>query len=142
MSNQIAINEKKYSWSDVNVTLLGRTVEGITAIEYGDKEDINPVKGRGKKPIGYTQGNYETEGVKLTLLVDEVRAIQSKLPKGQHLASIQPFPITVSYLDEAGGLVKETLRACKFMNNKRNASAGSTDALTVELDLFCLEIIW
>jgi len=136
---EVSINKKRYSWADIRVHVFGRTLEAITGINYEDRENIDPVYGRGKKPVGYTQTQYMADG-SITLLIDEIVGIQKALPPGMKLQDIPAFDITVAYEDESGLIVTDRLRGCKFKNNGRTSGAGDTGAVDKEIELFILEI--
>jgi hypothetical protein len=136
---EVAINKRRYSWADIRATIFGRTLEGITGIEYSDSEEINPTYGRGKRPVGYTQNNYEANGT-ITLLIDEIIGIQNLVPRGRGIQDIPTFDIVVSYMDETGNIITDKLKGCKFRSNGRTGTAGETGALEQELELFILEI--
>lgn len=136
------INQKKYSYASIRTNMLGRNVIGITSINYGDKKEVKPVRATGEKPIGYTEGNYEAS-CDIELLIDETEGIIAALPPGLMLQDIAPFDITVVYLnDGTNQLVTHIIKGCKFMDNMRSNSGGSTDALKSKHQLYVGEIIW
>jgi hypothetical protein len=138
----VKINGKQYSWADVRVNVLGRTLQGISEIDYDDQEDVTSVKGSGKYPLGYTQGNYKATA-KMTLWMSEVEALSQSLPEGKRLQDIAPFDITVVYLDdETGNLVTHTLKTCKITKRSQKAGNGNAEAIAVPLELFVSTINW
>lgn len=136
-----AINNKYYSWSSIRFNFFGRSVTGVQAINYKDKDEFKAVRGVGKKKLGYTQDNQDAEG-SITLLVETVKQIQKIIGSGKRIQDIPPFDITVSYKDDAGILNTEVLQGVKFMENNRDAKSGSTDELSVEIPLFIMDIDW
>ncbi|MBD3748938.1 MAG: hypothetical protein IE931_05535 [Sphingobacteriales bacterium] len=138
--SEIAINGELYSWSSVRVNLLGRNLNGIKAIEYGDQEEIKGVKGRGKKDIGYVRGNYTAEG-KLTVEMSEIEVLNKSLPAGSSIQDIEPFDIPVSYVLN-NKLTTHVLKGCKFMSQKRGTNSGEVKEIEVELPLYVGEIDW
>jgi hypothetical protein len=139
--NNQAINGQFYSWSRIRFNFLGTSFSTITAIKYQEEDEVKGVKGVGNKKLGFTQDNTETEG-SISILAETLEAIVKRLPKGKRLQDIVPFPITVSYLDGAGNLVAHVLEGCKFTKNSREASSGSSDALSVEIPLYIHDINW
>ncbi|MDN3621345.1 hypothetical protein QWY81_17895 [Polaribacter undariae] len=135
-----AINGQFYSWSSIRFNFLGSSFSTVTAIKYEETDEIKGVKGVGTKQIGYTQDNTETTG-SISVLVETLEKIVKKVPNGR-LQDIAPFPITVSYRDALGNLNSHVLKGCKFTKNSREASAGSTDALSVEIPLYIHDINW
>lgn len=138
----VKINGKQFSWADVRANLLGRTLQGITEIEYDDSEDVLSTMGQGKYPLGYTQGNYKATA-KMTLWMSEVEALSYALAEGKRIQDIAPFDITVVYLDdETGNLVTHVLKGCKFTKRSQKTGNGNADAITVALELYVTQIIW
>ena len=138
----IAINGKYRNYGSVRASAFGRTFTTVKNINYKRSDAIDPVKAVGStKPIGYTQGDEIYEG-SITLLSEEVDAIQKALPPGTTLQDIPAFPISISYLGDNGILVSHTLLGCKFKENGRTAEAGSNDALAVEIPLYIGDINW
>jgi len=132
--SDIVINNRKYSWADVNAIIFGRLLVGISAISYKHKEEIKGVKGSGKKDIGYVQGNYEADG-SITLHMDEVQSIRRKLLPGQNLMSIKPFKVVVAFINEDNLPVKHSFNA-KFMNDGVEVDNGGTKAIDSKIDLY------
>ena len=137
------INGKRYSWSSIQLSLLGNLVMGITSINYMDEEEINGVKGASKYDIGYTQENVTCSG-SITLLREELDAIQKAAAVAGigRIQDIPAFAIPVSYADENGIIHTDTLRSVKFKKRDGGGSAGSTDALSSEIDLYIGKIDW
>ena len=135
-----SINGKFYSWGSIRFNFLGSSFSTVTAVKYEETEEIKGVKAVGSKQIGYTQGNTETNG-SISILAETLERIAQKVPNGR-LQDILPFPITVSYMDALGNLVTHILQGCKFTKNSREASAGNTDALSVEIPLYIHDINW
>lgn len=92
---------KLAGWNSITVNMLGRDVEGITELEYNDDLEIEVVRGQGKYPIGWADGNYNAKA-SITLYLEEWNAIQASLPPGSHVSAIDPFPVIVEY--DYGGM--------------------------------------
>ena len=65
-------------WNSVKVVMLGRQVEGITALSYKDSKEKDNIYGAGEFPVGRGEGNYKAEA-SITLLKEEVNALQLAL---------------------------------------------------------------
>ncbi len=140
MVTQTKINGRYRNYGNVRITAFGANFIGVKKIEYKRTDSIDPVKVVGStKSVGYTQGDEICEG-SIELLSETVDALQAKLPKGKTLQDIPPFPITVSYVDDAGLQVCHVLYGCKFKVNGRSAESGNNDALTVESPLYIHDI--
>ena len=133
------INGVEYGWSDVVLCINGVPVTGITAISYGDKQDMQNIYGAGRHPVGRGKGRI-TPSAKITLLMSEVVAIQSQSVNGR-IQDIAPFDITVSYLPANGKIVTDKIRNCQFVENKRDTKEGDM-SIPVELELLPGFIDW
>jgi hypothetical protein len=133
------INGIEYSWGDIVATIGGVPVTGITAIEYGEDQDVVNVYGAGRYPISRSKGRI-TPTAKITLKMGEVAAIQLNAPNGR-IQDIAPFDIGVSYLPESGVIVHDTIKACQFKQNQRSWKEGDTTQ-DVELELIVARIKW
>jgi hypothetical protein len=134
------INGITYSWSIIVVNVMDVLVKGITAIEYGDDQNIENHYGAGRMPIGRGFGNIEPTA-KVTIDAEEVEAITSRIP-GRRLQDAGEFDVTVSYVPESGiGMVTHKIKNCRFKNNNRNIKQNDT-RITVELDLIPSHIVW
>lgn len=134
------INGERHSWADVKINILGRTVIGITAVSYDDKQEKVNNYGAGIYPVSRGKGKYEANA-KVTLHAYEVTAIQRAAGPGKRLQDIPPFDIVVAYLNENDQLVTDVIRNCEFTTNKRDLKQGDT-VIEIELELIVSHIEW
>lgn len=106
---------KMAGWNSVSVTMLGRTIEGITQLAYNDSQETENAYGRGGKPIGRAVGNY-TATASITLYKEEVIALQLAIGPRKNIMDIEPFDISVLY-EYQGMIYKDVIRNCQFTNN-------------------------
>lgn len=130
---------KMAGWNAVTVNMLGRDVEGITELEYNDTVEKENVYGAGKFPVGRSEGNY-TPSASITLLLEEVNALQNALPPGTGLHAIAPFPIVVEY--EYNGFVKrDVIHNCEFKG--RGVAVKQNDkTIAYKFELIVSHIQW
>lgn len=102
-------------WNNVTVNLLGRDLEGITELAYSDETEKENVYGAGGMPVGRGAGNYAAEA-SITLLREEVVALQKSLPPGSRLQDIAPFDIVVQY-EYDGFIYTDRIRNAEFKGN-------------------------
>ena len=114
------INGVEYAWGDIVAAANGVPFVGITAIKYGDSQDVQNNYGAGRHP--------------------EVVALQRQAPNGR-LQDIAPFDITVSYLPESGIISTDKIRNCQFTENKVDWKEGDLN-LQIELTLIPSHIEW
>jgi hypothetical protein len=130
---------KMAGWNSVTLNMLGRDVEGITAIAYDDSTEKDNVYGAGKYPIGRSEGNYAAKA-SITLLLEEVNALQNSLPPTQGLDSIAPFPIVVEY-EYNGFKKKDIIHNCEFKG--RGVDVKQNDkTIATKFDLVVSHIWW
>ena len=130
---------KMAGWNSVTTNMLGRDVEGITEIEYNDSVEKENVYGAGKFPIGRSEGNYAATA-SITLLLEEVNALQNSLPPTQGLDAIAPFPIVVEY-EYNGFKKKDIIHNCEFKG--RGVAVKQNDkTIAYKFDLVVSHIWW
>lgn len=133
------VNGNLYSWADVVATIGGVPVTGITAIEYGDDQEVVNKYGAGRHPVGRSKGRI-TPSAKITLYQEEVEALQAQSLNGR-LQDIAAFDIIVSYMPDSGIIKIDKIRNCQFKNNARKWKEGDTGQ-EVELELVPSHIDW
>lgn len=133
------VNGMLYSWADVVAAISGVPVTGITAIEYGDDQEVVNKYGAGRHPVGRAKGRI-TPSAKITLYQEEVEAIQRQAVNGR-LQDIAPFDITVTYIPDSGIVTTDIIRNCQFKQNSRSWKEGDTGQ-EVKLELVPSHIEW
>ena len=134
------INGKAYEWADVNVMIMGVPIAGITAIKYNDDQDMENNYGAGNKPVSRGYGNITFDDCALTLMSEEVEALQKLSPTGR-IQDIPEFNIIVAYIPTGGLPVKHTLKMVRFKSNKRDTKQGDKK-IEVELPIIVGDIKW
>lgn len=127
-------------WNNITVNMLGRDLAGITSISYSDSVTKENAYGAGKYPVGRTEGNYETEA-SITLLKEEVDALQQSLAPGMRLSDIPAFDVEVVYETKTGVVLKDRIKNAEFTGNAIDVSQ-SDGSIAKELTLICSHIEW
>lgn len=127
-------------WNSVTVNIMGRDVEGISAVSYNDSMEKENVQGAGPYPIGRSRGNYEAEA-SLTLYKEEADALKMSLPPGKRLIDIAPFDITIEYENESGLILRDKIRNCEFTNDGVEVNQGD-GTISTEYTLIVSHIDW
>ena len=130
---------KVAGWNSITVRMLGRDVEGITELEYNDSTEKEHVRGAGAYPVGRGEGNYLAKA-SITLLHEEIVALQKSLGPGKRLADIAPFDILVSYVYN-GFVYKDVIRNAEFLGNAR-AAKQNDKSISNKFDLIVSHIEW
>lgn len=133
------INGKSYENADITVNIGGLPIAGVTALNYGEEDNIEGVYGAGRKQVSYGVGQIKPSG-SITLLMEEVQNIVAVSPNGR-IQDLAPFNITVSYVDASLQPVIHRLVKCKFKTNKIDTKTGDT-SIPVEIPLFIGDIKW
>lgn len=127
-------------WNSVTVHLLGRDLEGITALNYNDSVTKENAYGAGKFPVGRTEGNYEP-ACTITLLKEEMDGIQEALPPGMRIQDIPAFPIESVYETKSGRIQRDRIMNCEFTNRAIEVEQ-SDGSIAMECELICSHIDW
>lgn len=133
------INGEAHSWVDMDVNILGRTVEGITSISYGSEQEKSNNYGRGSKPVSRGRGKKTYSG-SITLSEAEINAIEAALPLGKDLMDIKPFPIVVQF-NRGGVFTTHTLLNCEFTSRGVEVNTDTTD-VEREIGLIIADVIY
>lgn len=118
----MTFNSKQYAWANIQVVLFGRVVIGIRAVKYKASQEKEAVYGAGSKPLGIQAGNKSYEG-ELTLLQNELEAIQRAAGVGNEITDIPAFDIMVSYVDSSSGvIVNDVVKFAEFTEVEKGMS--------------------
>lgn len=58
----MATSTKQFAFSDLSVEFGGKVHDGVTEMEWTEKQEKEPLYGRGNKPHGIVRGNKSYEG--------------------------------------------------------------------------------
>lgn len=131
-------NSSQYSWSDVSISLGGRIIEGITAVEYVKKQDKDVLRGRGDKGHKILRGNKSCEG-KITIWQSELEALTRDAP-GNDILNLT-FNIICAYVPLSGGQqVIDILQEVEFLEVKKGMNQGDKNML-VELPIIFIDVL-
>jgi hypothetical protein len=130
--SDVYLNKERYSHADVNIGMLGRTVVGVTELNYGDDSPVTDqyVVGN-REPAGYVRNNSKYSG-DITLFQDEFFGLVAAA--SGNWKKVPPFDITVTYV-KSGLIIKETLRGVMFTGAPRQVSATNGDGLMVKMPI-------
>jgi len=111
-------------WNNVTARILGRDLEGITEISYSDEQEIEPVYGAGRMPIGKGFGRYKAQA-SITLTAEERIALLESLPPGMRIQDIPDFDIVVSF-EYNNRVYTDVIRNCSFKNDGVEVKEGDS----------------
>ena len=140
MATQVPlINGTAYDWASIKIQILGVTVYGVSAINYGVTQEKTNNMGAGTEPVSRGRGGKEYSA-SLTLEMKEIRRIQAALPAGSSLLDIPPFPIVVQYL-VGTNLVTDVVNNAEFTQQVVDTSQGDS-TINMEMPLAIAGIVW
>ena len=103
-------NSKEYSYVNINVVVLGRTLTGLRGIEYTPKMNKELLYGAGVNPKAIQSGRREYEGT-LTVLQSELEALNRAAKEAGYTDCLDlEFDIVVTYA--ASGVVSTDIVRC------------------------------
>lgn len=133
----MAFNSSEYAWPDLTIVFGGRIIEGITELEYTEKQEKDKLYGRGSSPHKVLRGNKDYEG-KITLWQSELEAMTRDAPDNDILKL--NFDIVASYVPHDGGqVVIDILKSVEFTEVKKAFKQGDKNML-VELPIVFLKV--
>lgn len=137
------INGHQHAWADIRINILGRTLTGITSIDYDDEEDSQFYQGVGRHPVAFGTGNVK-QSCKIKVYKYEIDAlIAAAKAKGYNrIQDIDFFDIPVSYYPTKDApAVTDIIRNCKIKKINKSAKQGDVK-LECDIELLCSHIDW
>jgi hypothetical protein len=132
-------NSKEYSWSNVEIVMLGRPVTGIRGVTYKASQEKEVIFGRGNKPRAIQHGNKSFE-CSVTLLQSELEALVAAAGKGKNLTDIPAFDIVVAYVpDLPGDIITDIIKNVEFTEVEKTFKQGDK-FMEIELPAIALDI--
>ena len=115
----MAFNTKEFSWSNVEIAMLGRSITKARGVSYKATKEKEYLHARGENPYSIQSGNKAYEG-QLVLLQSEVEAMAAQLEPDEDLTDLEPFSVSVSYVPKNGtGVITHTLENVEFTEDPR-----------------------
>lgn len=112
-------NTRQYEWSDISIVILGKTINGIVAVEYGVDRKKDYVYGRGNNPLSIQRGQKKFEG-EMTLLqseYDELSLLARAVNPKYDITDIS-FDIAISY-GVGAQVVRDIILSAEFTESKK-----------------------
>ena len=135
------INGYEYDWNNIQITLLGVPLIGITKIDYDYAQDMKSNYGYGPQPISYSYGRV-TYTASIEVYLSTWNEICAAAPNGDP-CQFPPFTISVSYGNFNQSTVasyRDILHDVQFMKHNRNAGEGETGMkVTIPLMISAIE---
>lgn len=133
----------EFAWRNVQVTLLGRVLEGILDVDYEKEVEKKPIYGRGSKVKGIQQGNEKCSG-NITLRQSEVEAMLTAAKTTSPNATLLDisFDVQIQYIAIGNtNIVKDRIVAAQFTKLPKGMKQGDTD-MQIKLPLIAEDILY
>jgi hypothetical protein len=132
------INGRAYDYAQIQVTILGVPVAGVSAISYSQEQEKVNNFGAGSNPVSRGHGTIDTSA-SITISMNDVEAIRDVAPNGSLLA-IPAFDVSVTFLN-AQKVVTHVIKNCEFTNDGMEATQGDTN-IERAFDLVASHIVY
>lgn len=128
---------KQYAWCDLSIAVGGKIINGATELEYTEKQEKEPLYGRGSKPHGMVVGNKTYDG-KLSMWQSELESMTQSAPDKDVLAL--EFDIIASYVPTDGGtMVTDVIKKAQFTEVKKALKQGDKNMI-IELPIVFIDV--
>ncbi len=120
------INGVQYSWASIKFNMLGRTITGITSVNYAQDREKMDNSGAGDQPDHRTYGPRKAKA-DITLYQYEVDAIiaAAKNQGIPDILDIPPFDLVVVYQATSTSPARtDIVRNCEFTTNGIDVKQG------------------
>ena len=118
---------REYEWNDVSILIGTRTIGGARGVKYSEKQDKQPIYGKGNLPYAIQKGNKSFEG-ELTVAMSELIALKGESKSGSIL-DLQ-VDMTVCYGNPNQGDVMHTdkLMGLQFTEEPQEIKQGDLNS--------------
>jgi hypothetical protein len=116
------INGHVFSYSDIQFSIVGQLVSGVTAISYESEREKENFYASGSEPHGVTYGQRKYSA-SITLTKQEMDSLKRSAPNGR-LEDIPPFDLPVIYVSDAGSFTRDTLKNFEFTKVGQDYKVG------------------
>lgn len=120
----VLANGINYAWGTIAIRALGSIFVGVDKIMYREAQNMVNNYGAGNFPTGRGLGQVTYEG-SIDLYAEELVALRAIAIAGR-IQNIPEFDISVTYDVSGVKRVTDILKACRFMENSRDVTAGDT----------------
>jgi len=142
--DQLRVNGTAMSWGSITVKIDTEEVFGWTKIEYGDgrTHEKGWQLGRHQAPTRRSNGEYDTENVKLTGYKASVAALQRHLAQANGTTSYggYEFEILVQAVEEDETDLNVEIRRCTYEKSMASHERGPS-LLTEDVEINCMSIV-
>ena len=106
-------NSRQYEFADLTLILGGRDLTGFRGVKYSEKQEKEPVYGKGNLPVSIQRGNKNYEG-EITLLQGEYETLKQASPTKSILDLQLDAVVAYGNPSEGDVLTTDTLIGIQF----------------------------
>lgn len=132
------VNGRAYDYTDIQFSILGVQINGITEINYTEEQEKTNNFGTGIYATSRGRGPINPSG-SIGLNMNEVEALRTIAPNGS-LLNVPPFDIVVVY-GNVQSPTTHVLKNCEFLNDGVETSQGDT-AINRTFDLVLSHVLY
>lgn len=135
----MTFNSSEYTFCDLSVVALGRTIGGLRGIEYSSKKTKEVLYGAGNKGRGIQHGKREYEGT-LTILQSELTALDfAAVESGREDCLDFDFDIIVTYASPEGIVSVDRIVCASITEAKKGLKEGDMN-MEIALPFIALDV--
>lgn len=133
-------SSKQFSWNDISVVILGKTIVGLLEIEYKLKQEKEYAYGRGSDPHSIQSGNKSVKGkfVMLQSDFDEFEATVKAVDPTLDITDVA-FDAVWSF-EKSDKVLTEIIQGIELEIKKRTFKQGDKFG-KIELPFMALKVI-
>ncbi len=136
------INGRQYEFADITLILGGRVVTGIRGIKYSEKQEKEPLYGKGNKPLSIQRGNISYEGeISLTQSELETLKLLAKTNTGRSSIMSLNLNAIVAYGNPLKGepMITDRIFGIQFTEDAKELKQGDK-FMEITLPFICTDI--
>jgi len=116
-------DSRQYEWNDLTLVLGGRDLTAFRGVKYAEKQEKEPVYGKGNKPLSIQKGNISYDG-EITLLQSELETLR-EVSKTKSVLDLQ-LDAVVCYGNPSSGdvMITDVLQGVQFTESPKEMKQG------------------
>jgi hypothetical protein len=116
-------NSREYEFADLTLILGGRDLTGFRGVKYTEKQEKEPVYGKGNLPVSIQRGNKNYDG-EITMLQGEYETLKQASPTKSILDLQLDAVVAYGNPSEGDVLTTDTLIGIQFTEAVKEMKQG------------------
>ncbi|MEG0788774.1 MAG: hypothetical protein RR432_01105 [Alistipes sp.] len=132
----MAFNSREYEFADITVFMGNRDITGLRSIEMAEKQEKEPLYGKGNKPLSLQKGNKSYEG---SIGVTQSELLALEMASGGSVLDLE-LKIVVNYGNPTKGdmIATDEYIGCQFTEAAKGMKQGDK-FMEIELPIIALD---